>query len=669
MVSGLPINIQDLLHFRGVEQARVELKKSWNRGPTSAQIARTLCAFANDFQNINGGYLIIGVEDEDGKAKLPPAGLDPAQLEDIQRAIRVLCKTRIDPEYQPLISPELVDGRHILVLWAPGSDHRPHRAAAAADKEAQRVHYIRLGAETCEARGEQLTALMQMTAKVPFDDRKATAFTLTDIRSTLVREFLHDVGSTLENENDDAEIYRRMRLTAPVNGHEVPRNVALLFFSDNPERFFPGARIEVAQFADDTGGDVIEEKIFDGPLPHQLRRCIDYLRNFTTAHVQKLDDRADARGWVSYPVPALEEALVNAVYHRSYESVPEPTKVYLYPDRLEITSYPGPVPGLAPEHFRPGSRIPSVPARNRRIGELLKELRLAEQRSTGIPRIHRAMRENGSPQPQFSFDEARSYFQVTLPAHPEYAAVAALRDAAHLDAIGDTEAADRRLRDAFEAMSGSGVLAANLIQRQARRGELAAAQSVFDGFEAAEQRTAEARPIQALAGALLEAGLQDEARRLLDRLPAILSAQDAIELAIQERRAGRVEKAHALFERAGEAVLHDPRALLEFAQIKSRLARSLRDGLKVVDAQARERLYRDARDMLRRVLQLDDGPLRHAWAWFELGHVLGHLEAPRSEVEAAFRKAHELAPEEKRFREALDQAGTEPPGPRSRPRR
>jgi ATP-dependent DNA helicase RecG len=669
MVSGLPINIQDLLHFRGVEQARVELKKSWNEGPTSAQIARTLCAFANDFQNINGGYLIIGVEDEDGKAKLPPVGLDPAQLEAIQRDIRVLCKTRIDPEYQPLISPEVVDGRHILVLWAPGGDHRPYRAAASDKKEAQRVHYIRLGAESCEARGEQLTALMQMTAKVPFDDRKATAFTLTDIRSTLVREFLHDVTSTLESENDDAEIYRRMRLTAPVNGHEVPRNVALLFFSDNPERFFPGARIEVAQFADDTGGDVIEEKIFDGPLPHQLRRCIDYLRNFTTAHVQKLDDRADTRGWVSYPVPALEEALVNAVYHRSYESTPEPTKVYLYPDRLEITSYPGPVPGLAPEHFRPGARIPSVPARNRRIGELLKELRLAEQRSTGIPRIHRAMRENGSPQPQFSFDEARSYFQVTLPAHPEYAAVAALRDAAHLDAVGDTEAADRRLRDAFEAMSGSGVLAANLIQRHARRGELAAAQAVFDSFEAAEQRTAETRPIQALAGALLEAGLQDEARRLLDRLPAILSAQDAIELAIQERRAGRVEKAHALFERAGEAVLHDPRALLEFAQIKSRLARSLRGGLKVVDAQARERLYRDARDMLRRVLQLDDGPLRHAWAWFELGHVLRHLGAPRSEVDAAFRKAHELAPEVERFREALDQDGTQPPGPRSRPRR
>jgi ATP-dependent DNA helicase RecG len=238
------------------------------------------------------------------------------------------------------------------VLWAPGGDHRPYRAAASENKEAQRVHYLRLGAETCEARGEQLTALMQMTAKVPFDDRRATAFTLTDIRSTLVREFLHDVDSTLENENEAAEIYRRMRLTAPVNGHEVPRNVALLFFSDNPERFFPGARIEVAQFADDTGGDMIEEKIFDGPLPHQLRRCIDYLRNFTTAHVQKLDDRADARGWVSYPVPALEEALVNAVYHRSYESMPEPTKVYLYPDRLEITSYPGPVPGLAPEHFR-----------------------------------------------------------------------------------------------------------------------------------------------------------------------------------------------------------------------------------------------------------------------------------------------------------------------------
>jgi len=34
--------------------------------------------------------------------------------------------------------------------------------------------------------------------------------------------------------------------------------------------------------------------------------------------------------------------------------------------------------------------------RNRRIGEFLKELKLTEGRCTGIPKIRKALRENGS---------------------------------------------------------------------------------------------------------------------------------------------------------------------------------------------------------------------------------------------------------------------------------
>ena len=85
---------------------------------------------------------------------------------------------------------------------------------------------------------------------------------------------------------------------------------------------------------------------------------------------------------------------------------------------MTVTSYPGPVPGLKPKDFRSGRRIPQVPARNRRIVELLKELKLAETRSTGIPKIFRAMAANGSPEPRFEFDEGRTYFTVVLPIHP-----------------------------------------------------------------------------------------------------------------------------------------------------------------------------------------------------------------------------------------------------------
>lgn len=57
--------------------------------------------------------------------------------------------------------------------------------------------------------------------------------------------------------------------------------------------------------------------------------------------------------------------------------------------------------------------------RNRRIGEFLKELDLKEGRATGIPKILRAMRENGSPAPEFETDDDRASFLVRIPVHPE----------------------------------------------------------------------------------------------------------------------------------------------------------------------------------------------------------------------------------------------------------
>ena len=56
LTSRLPIRIDDLLHARVVEVERIEFKAGWNPDP----ILRTLCAFANEFENLGGGYLVIG---------------------------------------------------------------------------------------------------------------------------------------------------------------------------------------------------------------------------------------------------------------------------------------------------------------------------------------------------------------------------------------------------------------------------------------------------------------------------------------------------------------------------------------------------------------------------------------------------------------------------------
>jgi hypothetical protein len=53
----------------------------------------------------------------------------------------------------------------------------------------------------------------------------------------------------------------------------------------------------------------------------------------------------------------------------------------------------------------------------------LKELDITEGCSTGIPKILRAMKKNGSPPPEFEFDEDHSYFPARLPVHRKEKAV------------------------------------------------------------------------------------------------------------------------------------------------------------------------------------------------------------------------------------------------------
>ena len=64
----LPVNLDALLHCRGVESERVEFKASWDPGTTGIQVLRTICAFANEYHNLNGGYIVIGVGERDGRA-------------------------------------------------------------------------------------------------------------------------------------------------------------------------------------------------------------------------------------------------------------------------------------------------------------------------------------------------------------------------------------------------------------------------------------------------------------------------------------------------------------------------------------------------------------------------------------------------------------------------
>lgn len=649
--GGLPISLEDLIHAQSVEDNRREFKAAWNPA-TQTAVVRTICAFANDLLNLNGGYVLLGIEtDELGRPVLPPRGLERANVDKVQRELLGQCR-RINPHYLPRVFPVSFGDRSILVVWCPGGDNRPYEAPKSATS-GDRDYYVREGSQTVVAKGALLTQLFDQAAKIPFDDRINRAVGLDDVSDRLVKDFLADVGSAIGRTVPfNRHVYSSMQLTARLNGDDAPRNVAILFFTDDPDREFPGAKIDVVQFADDAGGNLIEEKTIRGPLHHQVRQTLTYLESLGSTVLEKVPGRPEVDRMVTYPHEAIREAVVNAVYHRSYEEV-EPTKIYLYPDRMEITSYPGPVRGVELHHFAGGRAIPAVPARNRRIGELLKELKLAESRGTGVPKIRRHMSESGSPAPRFDFDEGRTYFRVILPVHPRYRVIHALRESAFMWATGKrTEALNHLLRAAHD-QPGSGAIAGQIIDYAAAMDDLERATSSLETFEAAEKRTEVSQPYLRYASFLLNRGLNEEARTWLNRMPSTSGYGDLLEAAILSKRARNYRRAHRIFEELYTRAEDDPKVVQEFAQTKLALARALRPYGR--DLATKKRLNQQAAELLRRAIPLTDDPNRKAWCWFDLARTLAWLREPRSNVEHAFLQAMSLKPDEDRFRIRYDE--------------
>lgn len=86
---------------------------------------------------------------------------------------------------------------------------------------------------------------------------------------------------------------------------------------------------------------------------------------------------------------------------------------------IEIVSFPGPDRSVTQEGLK-RYKVSNRRYRNRRIGDILKELHLTEGRNTGFGKILSALEENGSPKPEFETDEGHNYFITRLFVHKAF---------------------------------------------------------------------------------------------------------------------------------------------------------------------------------------------------------------------------------------------------------
>lgn len=425
----LPINIEDLLAKRWIESNRIEFKEGWN--PDA--IYHTICAFANDLDNIGGGYILVGVAEENGYAKRPVCGIAPEKLDAIQKEM-VGFNNLIDPYYCPKTSVEEIDGALILVIWVPAGDYRPYKVPThITAKQKEHKIYVRTGTSSVVAKGAVERELFEASGRVPFDERGNGQITEKDIPLGMLRDHLAKVDSRLYDgvmQRPVLETLEQMDLLEGPTERRRIRNVAAMMFCETPEKFFPYTQVDIVRFAVsriETPDEITENLTIRGPVPKIIRDTMSVLSQLIQQKIIKLPVEERVNGErvlkiTNYPIKALEEVVVNALYHRDY-SIREPVEITIERDSIAVLSFPGPDRSISAESLRQGQKFISRKYRNRRLGDFLRELRLTEGRASGIGTIQRMLRDNGSPEAVFETNEERSYLLVTIRIHPKFLAI------------------------------------------------------------------------------------------------------------------------------------------------------------------------------------------------------------------------------------------------------
>jgi ATP-dependent DNA helicase RecG len=355
-----------------------------------ADIATMLVALAN----AHGGTLLLGVA---------PRSDRPAGVDDTENALNCVLEAALSIE-PPLIipMPQLVQvhGSPMVVVQVPRG--MPYVYALAGR------FLRRVGTANTAMTPADLRRLMLERGDVTFEAEPARNARRADLDWGQVEAYAAGL-SGMGGVPPEQVLLKRGCLTQQ-GDVLVPTNAGLLLFGRDPQQFLRGADITAARFAGSEMGDVFTRQDISGTLPQQIRRAETFLVDNLRKGVQ-LSDRMARTEQMEYPLKAVRELVVNAVAHRDYSIQGDGIRLYLFSDRLEITS-PGGLPGPVTVDNIVDERF----SRNSAIVQVLSDMGFIERLGYGVDRVIALMREMSLPAPKFA--ETAGGFRVILTNSP-----------------------------------------------------------------------------------------------------------------------------------------------------------------------------------------------------------------------------------------------------------
>jgi len=366
---------------RDVEGEQIERKQTFD----PKEVARQVSAMAN----AEGGLIVVGVT-SDGHV----AGLGSQAGTVRERLSKIPIETC---DFKHRFVPIAGGDSEILYILVP---RITDRVVCASDGRA----YQRKGSNTVELSTAEILELRYTRGEKSFEDRPVVRYLLEQLDPAVAKAFMDGLlqrnGLSMPLTIDEA--LANKRLTVVVDNETHLTVAGLISLGKQPTDFVPGARIHFVKIdgREERFGaerNVVKERWFDGPTLQILEQIREFLRTL----VSEFDYLGPDGTFVTepeYPELAWDEALVNALVHRSYSLDKAHIEVRMFDDRLEVES-----PGGYPGAVRPDGDgvFPLSYPRNPRLAEALRYLSLVRLAKEGTRRMKAEMDKLGLPSPAF----------------------------------------------------------------------------------------------------------------------------------------------------------------------------------------------------------------------------------------------------------------------------
>lgn len=345
------------------ENKILEFKRELNAS-NKEKVLQTIIAFANG----SGGNLVFGIDDNRKVIGVE----NPFELEEqISNMVfdSISPNIRIDAIFVTEENKTLVVIKVLLGIEIP---------YFLKSKGMEQGTYFRVGSTTRLASKEIIKSLQLRGENISYDSQIDYRFSKDDIDFSKMKGIFKDKKG-IEIKEDHLFMFN---LLARSDEKNYPTVAGMLLFPQREYIEYDYAKTKCAHFKGNTPNIFIDKAEFRGSIIEQIESTMKFIKSNIKLSAKIGDVYREEK--YEYPIPALREAIVNAVTHRNYLLKGQDIKVAIYDNRIEVSS-PGELPaGYSVDDI---GKIYFSKLRNVTIGRIFSELNIIEQWGRGFTNI------------------------------------------------------------------------------------------------------------------------------------------------------------------------------------------------------------------------------------------------------------------------------------------